>query len=253
MNIHPSLERCQTFINCQLQPNEGTYSSMHPKRAVTISRQAGCGAHFIGEKLAGLLQAAGPKDAPPWTVMDRNVVEKALEDHHLPARLAKFMPEDRITEFSDTLDELFGLHPPSWLLVRKTAETILQLAELGNVILIGRGANVITRRMSHVFHVRLIGSVAKRSELLQKFDHLSAKEALALIERQDLGRKRFLRKYFNADIDDPLLYHLVINTDLIPLEMVAGIISHAILNGGTPSRRSSLETSRSAAVPVTAS
>jgi hypothetical protein len=251
MNIHPSLERCQTFINCQLQPKEGAYSSTQSKRAVTISRQAGCGAHAIGEQLAGLLQAAGPKDAPPWTVMDRDVVEKALENHHLPARLAKFMPEDRISEFSDMLDELFGLHPPSWLLVRNTAETILQLAELGNVILIGRGANVITRRMPHVFHVRIIGSVARRSELLQEFDHLSAKEALARIERQDLARKRFVKKYFGADIDNPLLYHLVINTDLIPIEKVAGIISHGMLNDAPARHRFTQKTGQ--ATPALAS
>jgi len=30
----------------------------------------------------------------------------------------------------------FGLHPPSWLLVRQMTKTILDLAELGNVILL---------------------------------------------------------------------------------------------------------------------
>ena len=115
------------------------------KRAITISRQSGCGAHAVAEKLAAWLQARSPKDAPPWTVFDRNLVEKVLEDHNLPQRLAKFMPEDRVSEMADTMDELFGLHPPSWTLVRQAADTILHLAELGNVILIGRGANVITQ------------------------------------------------------------------------------------------------------------
>ena len=80
-------------------------------------------------------------------------MEKVLEDHSLPNRLARFMPEDRISEISDTMDELFGLHPPSWTLVRQTADTILHLAELGNVIVIGRGAAVITRKLDYVFNV----------------------------------------------------------------------------------------------------
>ena len=88
-----------------------------------------------------------------------------MEDHDLPERVARFMPEDRASEISDTMEELFGLHPPSWLLVRKVTETILHLAELGNVILIGRGAAVITANLDHVFHVRLIGSLESASSV----------------------------------------------------------------------------------------
>ena len=55
-----------------------------PPRAVTISRQTGSGAHVVGEELAKHLQAHSPKDAPPWTLFDRNLVEKVLEEHHLP-------------------------------------------------------------------------------------------------------------------------------------------------------------------------
>jgi cytidylate kinase len=43
-----------------------------------------------------------------------------------------------------------------------------------------------------------------------------------------LGRERYLRKYFKKDINDPLLYHLVINTDLISFEEVAWMITEAI-------------------------
>jgi len=42
------------------------------------------------------------------------------------------------------------------------AETILHLAEQGNVILIGRGANLVTRELQHVFHVRLVGSQGRQ-------------------------------------------------------------------------------------------
>jgi len=45
---------------------------------------------------------------------------------------------------------LFGLRPPSWVLVPQVAETILHLADAGHVILIGRGAAVVTRAMPNV-------------------------------------------------------------------------------------------------------
>jgi cytidylate kinase len=232
MNTEAGLERCRTFINCQLQPGHpAVFSRKESKawRAVTISRQTGSGGHSVAEKLAEFLQAEYPGDGCPWTVFDRNLVEKVLEDHNLPGRLAKFMTEDRISAISDIMDELFGLHPPSWTLVRKTADTILRLAQLGNVILIGRGATVITRKLDYVFHVRLVGSLAQRVKYLQETNnHLNSKQALDYVQREDLGRKRYLKKYFNKDIEDPLLYHLVINTDLMRFEEAARLIAQIV-------------------------
>ena len=85
----------------------------------------------MAEFLASFLEEKLPKEGCPWTVFDKNIVEKVLEDHHLPKRIAKFMREDRIFEGTDIMDELFGLHPSAWSLAHKTAETILHLAELG--------------------------------------------------------------------------------------------------------------------------
>ena len=235
MNLAYGLERCRTFINTQIQPaGKGLTSAKDGelRRAVTISRQTGSGAHVVAEKLAACLQAHTPSDARPWTVFDRNLVEKVLEDHNLPQRLARFMPEDRVSEIADTMDELFGLHPSSWTLVRQTTETILHLAELGNVILIGRGATVITGKVDYVFHVRLVGSLEKRVAHIQELHGLNKQAALELVRREDRGRRRYLKAHFKTDLDDPLFYHLVINTDLVSYENAAQLIADAILRRG---------------------
>jgi cytidylate kinase len=233
MSAQSSLEPAAAFIRCLLKPNSHPNASHTAGRyrAVTISRQAGCGGRVVGAKLAEYLQAQSPKSPYQWTVFDRNLVERVLADHKLPGHLAKFMPEDRVPEIEGTIEELCGLHPPSWILVRQTAETILHLAELGNVILVGRGANIITSKLDHIFHVRLVGSLEKRIEHVQQYDHLERKAALSFIKREDDGRRRYLRKYFKKDIDDALLYHLVINTDLVPYQEAARIIADAILKG----------------------
>jgi cytidylate kinase len=228
MNSLGSFDRCLSFINCHLQPSK---SALHLQeegsfRAVTISRQAGSGGHSVAERLVELIKAG--EHGENWMIFDRNLVEKVLEDHKLPARLGRFMPEDRISAIADTMDELFGLHPPSWMLVRKTSETILHLAELGNVILIGRAANIVTRKMPHVFHVRLVGSLGKRLERLQQANGLAAKAALKLAEEQDLARRRYVKQFFGKNIEDPLLYHLVLNTDLLPIDAAARMIAMAI-------------------------
>lgn len=233
MIAQPSLERCQAFINCQLQPNrQGPASAKQAVkwRAVTISRQSGSGAHAVAEELAKYLHSRAPQDPCPWTVFDRNLVNKVLEEHHLPERMARFLAEDRISEIEDIMDELFGLHPQSWTLVRQTAETILHLVELGKVIIIGRGAGIITRNLDSVFHVRLVGSLEKRLAHVQETYKLGKKEALEVINKEDRGRRRYLKKYFGLEIDDPLLFHMVINTDLVPYEQAARTIGDLILS-----------------------
>jgi cytidylate kinase len=235
MNKTLGLDRCFSFINCQLQaPKPHRAGEASPVKCVTVSRQSGCGAHVFAEELAALLQSRLPHGAAPWTIFDRTLVEAVLQDHHLPSRLAAFMPEDKVSQLHDIIEDLFSLHPPTETLVRQTSETILRLAELGNVIILGRGANIITAQLPQVLHVRLIGSVEQRVNHLQFFDKLSRKDALARIEREDGGRRRYLKRYFGRDIDDPLDYHLVINTDWVALRRAAAIAGDLASNRRAP-------------------
>ena len=226
------LESCLSFINCQLQPPHFSISSPEKpqRRAITISRQSGSGGHSVAEKLMEILRARDTDPSCTWTVFDRELVKTVLDDHHLPSRLEKFMPEDKISEISDTMDELFGLHPPSWTLVHKTALTILHLAELGKVIIIGRGANVITGKLDYVFHVRLVGSLERRVKYVEELNGISHHQALEWVCREDLGRKRYLKKYFKKNIDDPLLYHMMINSDIVSHEEAANLIADAVIS-----------------------
>lgn len=227
------LNRCFTFINCQLRPADRSMAYAGDARqrpVVTISREAGCGAPVVAEKLAALLQASSPADAPPWTVFDRNLMEKVLEDHNLSARLAKFLPEDRTTELQDIMHEVFGLRPASWTIVRQITETILHLAELGGVIFIGRAGNVITAKLPYAFHVRLVAPLEKRVEHAHEFYSMTKKAAREFCLREDRGRRRYLKKYFNVDVDDPLLQHLTVNTGLVSYDEAARIIADAVLS-----------------------
>jgi cytidylate kinase len=226
------LEHCLSFINCQLRDSGKSGASVAGgiRRAVTISRQAGCGAVIVAQKLAHYLQEHSSKDACPWTVFDRNLMEKVLEDHNLPIRLAKFMPEDRASEIEDILADVFEVHPPAETMLHQTAETMLKLAGLGNVILIGRGGNMITARLPHVFHVRLTAPLEKRIEHAHQFYNLTENEAHKFCLSQDCARERYLKKYFKADINDPLLYHLVVNTGLVSYDDAVKLIGDAVLN-----------------------
>jgi len=222
-------EKCLSFINYQLSPSARGSVEPQVKPAITISRLTGAGGHSVAGKLAEYLQANVPGHAP-WTVFDRELVEKVLEDHHLSKRVAAYMPENHRSMLTDMFEELLGLHPSDWTLVHQTVETILKLAQMGNVILVGRGAAVVTSKLNNVFHVRLVGSLEKRTERVQKAYGYDRKAAIAFIHREDKGRKRFLKEHFAEDPENPLLYDLGINTDRIPYDEAARLIGDEVIH-----------------------
>lgn len=225
------LGKCLSYIDCQAieHPRPVGVAIQRPKTpSITISRQTGSGGRIIAEKLAACLQSREVEPGCPWTVFDKNLVEKVLEDHHLPKRLAQFMTEERKSMIDDIMEELLGLHPPSWTLVHQTAETILQLADMGHVILVGRGAHVIAARLENVFHVRLVAGLETRVARIMELQHLDAREAREVIAREEEGRRRYLQKNFDADVEDPLQYHLTINTDRFSYDEAARLIANAV-------------------------
>jgi cytidylate kinase len=59
---------------------------------------------------------------------------------------------------------------------------------------------------------------------------LTKPEARKFCLNEDRGRERYLKKYFNADANDPLLYHMIINTGLVSYDDAAKLIGDAVLN-----------------------
>jgi cytidylate kinase len=238
MSIEIGLGKFPSFLSSELEFGGPVVlpRSVSARGVVTISRQSGCGAEAVGEKLAGYLEAHGPDAACPWKLFDKNLIGNVLAEHKLPRRLERFMVEDRASEVADMMDQLLGTHPPAELLVRYTAETVFRLAARGNVILIGRGANLITRKLPQALHVRLVASLEKRVERVRLIRDVPKATARELIRREDRARSRYLKKYFGVEVDDPLNYHLVLNTDLISFEKAARLIGDIVLKNCTPGR-----------------
>lgn len=227
--INASLDRCLSFINSQSAPAPRAVTPVGLRRAVTISRQAGCGAVHIAEKLAAYLQHHAPPQNAPWTIFDRNLMDQVLADHNLPTYLAKTLPEDRMSALEDMIAEIVGARPTVQKLVLQTTETVLKFADLGGVIIIGRGGNIITAKLPHVLHVRLVAPLDERIERICRDDNKSPAEARKFCLDEEASRARYLKTYFNADINDPLNYHLIVNTSLVGYENTAKLIGDAVL------------------------
>lgn len=231
MTPHTYLDQGLSVLHARLRTPRASASpasraDIHP--FITLSRETGAGATTVGEELVPLLDRGSHDDDTRWVLLDRDLLDQALKHHRLPATLAEYLPEDRVSEIRATIGELVGLHPSLWQLEQKVAEAVLQLAHVGHVILAGRAAHLITRSLPGGLHVRLIASRDVRIGRVAAAQHCSRTAAAEHIDKHDEARRRFVRQNFDANLDDPHAYDLVLNTDHLSARAAAELIATAL-------------------------
>ena len=84
---------------------------------VTISRESGAYGTTIADMLTEYLRQHERRREVPWAVFDKELIQKVIEEHKFPAIFERYFVESSTPLIEDTLDELFGLHPPQEPLV----------------------------------------------------------------------------------------------------------------------------------------
>jgi cytidylate kinase len=138
------------------------------------------------------------------------------------------MPEDTRFPLSEAFEYLLGLHPPGWTLREYAKDTIRRLAINGNVILVGRAGAIITAKLRHVLHVRLVAPFEFRVRHYARSQGISEQQAVQAVRANDEASHHYVRSYFNTNISDELRYDLVINTGRNGFERAAHVICTAV-------------------------
>jgi cytidylate kinase len=231
MLISGALEKARLYIETHSKEKEsGVKRKFEAGPCITISRETGAGAEVISQRLIEILQKYKKDDMPDWTIFDKNLIEKVLEDHHLPKTLAEIFDEKKYSSILSFASEVLVGQPSLQTLVHKTTQTILSLAEIGNVIIIGRGGNIVTANLPNAFHVRLVSTVEDRIKHIKEAYGYDTKQATEFLKKDDQARKNYLSTYFHKQIDDPLNYHLVINTHVFEHDAAADMIASAVMS-----------------------
>ena len=219
-------EKCKRYINQHSAESEKK-KEVYP--CITISRQTGSGSYEVSEKLIDILQRYTKEPEDPWTYFNKELIEKVIEDFKLPKVFTNYIIEDKYNHIKDAVNELLGVRPSEWTIVHKSTEIILQLARYGKVIIVGRGSNIITSKLSNSFHVRLIAPIENRIKHVQEVFDYSKSEAMEYIKREDVNRNKYLRSHFFRDPNDETLYHLVINTGKLSYSETAELIADTVV------------------------
>lgn len=94
---------------------------------------------------------------------------------------------------------------------------IYELAAKENVVIVGRGAQVILKDVPGTLHVRVIAPYAVRVNRLIEMNGKEKKNAQWVIRQSDRNSSGYIHAYFSADWDDGELYDLVLNTQTMTL------------------------------------
>jgi cytidylate kinase len=98
------------------------------------------------------------------------------------------------------------------------------LAQEGNVLIMGRGSQVVLRKHPTALHVQIVAPFADRVEVTRRCHDLSKREAQHRVRASDRARFDYVRRYHGADWLDPTLYHLIINTGRVSVDTAVDLI-----------------------------
>ena len=109
-------------------------------------------------------------------------------------------------------------------------KTVFSISLRGGVI-IGRGANLILGP-DRAFRVRIVGSPLQCAERVAERENISLEEALQQVHDVDQERAEYTRRLYDADIDDPMSYDLVLNSDRYDQAQLVELILQAMQKSG---------------------
>src|SRR6266567_1629628 len=98
----------------------------------------------------------------------------------------------------------------------------------GQVVIVGRGAQVLLAQRRDVLHVRIVAPLDKRIIYVMQREGLDQNAARARVQVKDRDRARYLQVEHNKDSGDPHLYDLVVNTSILDLDSVVDLLSLAL-------------------------
>lgn len=229
----PVFEKARSYLDLQLNrpPLTSGVRGAPPAQYVTISRESGSGGSSLARLLAAQINRQHPaaEGQPPWTVFDQEIVQHMLTAQDLSPALARFLPENKVSELTSSVGEIVGLHPNLWDLVQRTNNFLRQLALRGRCIFVGRGANFATAGVAGGIHIRLTAPVEHRDRHMARVMQCPMREASAHNRQVDAARRSYVRSVFDCDVADPLHYDLLLNTAQIGLDQAAVLVATLVV------------------------
>lgn len=111
-----------------------------------------------------------------------------------------------------------------------TEEVLLRQVATGEGVILGRGAAFLLRGRREVLRVRLHGPAEARLRQAMELQGLDEGAARRGLTRTDRAHAEYARRFYGVNIDDPRLYHLMLDATAFPVQECVELIARAAVN-----------------------
>ena len=197
---------------------------------ITISREYGAGGSSVAAALSAQVD---------WPVLDRDLAQLVADRLRLDRKVVEKFDEqspslfDRITtallmSHAEALTPTPPPEVPQHEAIAQAARAVIEEAgRSAPLIVVGHGGQAIFRGRRGTFHVRLVAPIASRIQRICARLPCTLSQAEEQVRRVDADRRDYLRRYFDVEWRDEMLYDLQINTGNISIDDAAGLILQA--------------------------
>lgn len=192
------------------------------KNIITISRQFGSGGRTVGHLVAEKLGIPFyDKELVEQIALESGFAPKYVEEHgeHSPGKSFfsyAFAPQGTpgIMNGLSTADFLWNIQ----------CSTILQLAEKGPCVIVGRNADYILKDRPDCLHIYVHADMDFRAERIVRLYGESEKSPQTRLQEKDKRRKVNYQHYTGRTWGDATNYDLCVNTGTVGVEEAADMI-----------------------------
>lgn len=183
---------------------------------ITVSRQHGSRGSEVARRLA---------DRFHYTLLHRDIIDRICESTGYTRRLLEALDEHARSQVTIWIESmLWGKYLDGTDYAVALLKTVRSIAQLGGVIVVGRGANFIIGPDAGV-HVRIVAPREERIAALMRRKALTEADATREVEAVDEERMKFIRKLFGRSADDPLAYDLIVNESGRDLDSLVDLVA----------------------------
>ena len=194
------------------------------KRIITISREYGAGGRTVGRMIADRLGI-------PF--YDKQLVEQVAQESGFAAKYIEDSPSGSRFSYAfaprGVPGVMNGLSASDYLW-NVQCDVILQLADNGPCVIVGRNADYILKDRADVLHVCLHADIPFRASRIVRIYGASDRNPEAELAERDKRRRLNYQHYTGRSWGVAQNYDLCLNTGTLGLEQCADIIIDAVKN-----------------------
>lgn len=218
-SLIPSIDaRLTTWAG--IQERMALPGKVHPRPTITLSRQFGCEAFPLAQRLETLMAEI---TGEAWVIYDKALIDRVAEAEGIRPRILEHLGDrSRALEALGFMPAGHTTHDEAF---EKVARLLVQVGRVGHAIIVGRGGAVLCQGLKNAFHFRLEAGFDFRVASIMRRQEMSQTEAERFVKENARLRDRFISECLGVDVNDLRYYDAVFNNEHHTIQEIAAAIA----------------------------